>query len=50
MNERFKKNFWLWLKINTNFYLCRSHHKDDIENAIDYSIKQERLLNGYRKN
>ena len=36
MNDEFKKDFWDWLKNNTYFYLSRNHHKDDIDNAIDY--------------
>lgn len=34
----FKKDFWLWLKNNTNFYVCRNHHKENIDNAIEYCI------------
>ena len=40
MNEEFKKDFWEWLKKNTNFYLSRVHHKKDIENAIDYCLSE----------
>jgi len=39
MNKEFKERFWNWLSEHTNFYVARKHHKDDIENAIDYCIK-----------
>lgn len=36
-----KEVFWSWMKENTNFYLARKHHKEDIEGGIDHILSME---------
>jgi len=35
-----KDLFWQYLKENTNFYVCRKHHKKNIDDALDYVISK----------